>query len=110
LLIKSTIFFPLENQLDSDNEEEQKKEEQEKAKKKAAFDDEDTVDPEVLAAKKKEELKKQQEEEKKNARIKNKTAKVDYDKVFEERQKKLTGGSTAAKGPTDEELKDMTDA
>lgn len=99
-----------ENQLDSENEEEtKKKEEEEKAKKKAAFDDEDKVDADVLAAKKKEELKKQAEEEKKNKRIKNKPTKVDYDKIFEERQKKLAG-NLDKKVPTAKELEGMTEA
>jgi len=95
-----------ENQLDSENEEDiKKKEEEEKAKKKAAFDDEDKVDADVLAAQKKEELKKAMEEERQNKRIKNKP--VDYDKVFEERQKKLAG-NLDRKAPTEEELKGMT--
>ena len=104
------FLIAVENQLDSENEEEtKKKEEEELAKKKAAFGEEDVVDADVLAAKKKEEMKKQAEEEKKNKRIKNKPNKVDYDKVFEERQKKLAG-SLDKKQPTAEELKGMTEA
>lgn len=45
------------------------------------------------------------EEERQNKRIKNKP--VDYDKVFEERQKKLAG-NLDRKAPTEEELKGMT--
>ena len=55
------------------------------------FEDEDKVDPEEIAKKKKEEAKKAAEEAAKNARVK-KVNKIDYDKAFEERQAKLTGG------------------
>ena len=55
------------------------------------FEDEDKVDPEVIAKKKKEEAKKAADEAAKNARVK-KVNKIDYDKAFEERQAKLTGG------------------
>ncbi len=55
------------------------------------FEDEDKVDPEEIARKKKEETKKAAEEAAKNARVK-KVNKIDYDKAFEERQAKLTGG------------------
>tara|TARA_B110000305_G_scaffold80865_1_gene90936 strand:- start:229 stop:549 length:321 start_codon:yes stop_codon:yes gene_type:complete len=66
----------------SDNEEEKKKEVK-------GFDDEDTVDADALEKKKKEELKKKKEEEEKlNAREK-KSNKVDLDKLFNERQKKM---------------------
>lgn len=66
----------------SDNEEEKKKDV-------PAFADEDTVDADALEKKKKEELKKKKEEEEKlNAREK-KSNKVDLDKLFNERQKKL---------------------
>ena len=80
----------LENQLDSDNE---KEEESKKATVAKKFDDEDTVDPEEVAKKKKEEQRKAALDAQENGRVK-KANKIDYDKVFEERQAKLGGVPT----------------
>lgn len=80
----------LEAGLDSDNEE--KKVEEEKQTKKAAFDDEDKVDPIVEEKKKKEAAKKAALEAQQNGRVKT-TNKVDYDKEWEERQKKLASSA-----------------
>lgn len=86
----------LENQLDSDNE---KEEESKKAKVAAKFEDEDQVDPEEVARKKKEEAKKAAQEAQENGRVK-KANKIDYDKVFEERQAKLGGVPTTLEKTT----------
>ena len=83
---------------DSDNEQEKKN------KDVPSFADEDTVDADTLEKKKKDEKKKlQEEEEKLNAREK-KSNKVDLDKLFAERQKKL--GVTEA--PTNVDTEGMT--
>ena len=80
-----------ENQLDSDNEkEEEKKKQEELEKKKAAFGDEDTVDQKELAKEKELEKKKAIEEQMANARVRE-GSQIDYDKKFEERQKKMAG-------------------
>lgn len=97
-----------ENQLDSDNEKEEEKKIEEVKAKKAGFDDEDAVDTEELAKKKKEEAKKAAEEAAANARIKS-TKKVDYDKIFNERQKKL-GGETAKEPAAAANTKGMSKA
>ena len=82
LINPSIIFYLFCVDAVSDNEEEKKKDV-------PAFADEDTVDADALEKKKKEELKKKKEEEEKlNAREK-KSNKVDLDKLFNERQKKL---------------------
>ena len=98
----------LENQLDSDNEEEQKKKEAEEKAAKNKFDDEDTVDQEALAKKKAEEKKKAEAEAQANARVKT-TKKVDYDKKFEERQKKL-GGAVSSEPTPEVNTKGMSKA
>lgn len=87
-LLQKLINICAENHLDSDNEKEE-----EKKKATSKFDDEDQVDPEEVARKKKEEIRKAEQEAQENGRVK-KASKIDYDKVFEERQAKL-GGATA---------------
>lgn len=92
----------IENQLDSDNEKEE-----EKKKAPSKFDDEDQVDPEEVARKKKEAIKKAELEAQENGRVK-KANKIDYDKVFEERQAKLGGTTVSEKKVID--TKGMTAA
>lgn len=103
--IQILILFALENQLDSDNE---KEEESKKAKAASKFDDEDKVDPEQVAREKKEAIKKAELEAQENGRVK-KANKIDYDKVFEERQAKL-GGATATVEKKVVDTKGMTAA
>jgi len=81
-----------EKGLDSDNEEEEKKKVEDKKKANSKFDDEDTVDPLEVERKKKEELRKAALEAQQNGRTK-KDNKVNYDKEWEERQKKLAGSA-----------------
>mmetsp|Transcript_9437 Transcript_9437/g.14477 ORF Transcript_9437/g.14477 Transcript_9437/m.14477 type:complete len:264 (-) Transcript_9437:64-855(-) len=95
-----------ENQLDSDNEENATKKVEEAKKK---FDDEDVVDPEEVARKKKEEAKKQADEAAANARVK-KTNKVDYDKLYEERQAKVGNAPAKKEAASAEETKGMSKA
>ena len=75
-----------------DSGDEEKKEQEEKEKKKAAFDDEDKVDPVEEEKKKKEAAKKAAIEAQQNGRVKT-SNKVDYDKEWEQRQKKLAGSA-----------------
>ncbi len=96
-----------ENQLDSDNEDTNTKKVEEAKKK---FDDEDVVDQDEVARKKKEEAKKQAEDAAANARVK-KTNKVDYDKLYEERQAKVGNTNPPKKeAASAEETKGMSQA
>jgi uncharacterized membrane protein YhiD involved in acid resistance len=87
------IFYQnVEAGLDSDNEKEETKKEEEKKKAASKFDDEDKVDPIEIEKKKKEAAKKAAIEAQENGRVK-KDSKVNYDKEWEERQKKLAGAA-----------------